>query len=1191
MKRLLSTVTLCVLTLAASAVFQSVQADLVKVPTLNIRAISGDADIDNQSTYVMAVNFWNQRGGEVINVNGVDFTTVANTNTYTANGVTLTYGSNTTGSIQYNGGNSSNIGSGQLAEVMKGMIFNDGQGPNGSVEMSFTGLTPGQDYTYTVYGRVWGGNDNRRHSYSFFSSGNDTPDQFVKTYDSQNNLVTGYAMSEDNPVAYWPSLNNGTPYLVEYTFTAPENGTFKIHDIGTENNNSWHLYGISLKQSTLGQTDVPVSTDIVKNGGFEIDTFVSTADKHGYVSKNFPLTNWTSNIPGRVGLAPDWSDYNRTSQTCKDFINATQATNAYLPDGSQQALYLQMEGGVSQNITLEPNTDYVLSYYTSSRTGTKDPKYAVDVDGSNVYTGILRVNQFDKNKFTYNAIPFTSQAGDSSYETTLAFTGLLYSDADGSQDRSLLLDNVQIVKASEYVAPTIEGSKHDPTVNGWQANRWNSQATAYLSGKASDYSHAISLGDSSSTVRPMTTAEGETLNFQGGMVPTAGVGALSYQYPTGNATLVGWGNHNGGFISTLYTDDNSKNLAEWTTCSMDRITLNGLEPGATYETLVYFRSYGSSTRTGYLTINGEKSPKIDVVGMANADGGGLVVTYTGTATDSGVINIQIENLNTDTFHMAAVANRYVSAAETTYNIPLQARFNKNDGSSVYGTTPEIALGQLASKSWVKRGNNQALVNDSFDAKMSFNSGAAIDYKFTGERASATEEEILGANYGASKVTLSADLRVGTTGGTYSDNARGVGLGFFDSKAGSTVGGEIGRGFAGLVLDANGNLYYFDKSDDQNSGHVQAVAWGTDKSNGGGAWNKDAWTNVAIDLELIDDGLKAKITDVHVVGSSADYSALIGKVFNTTDMIGFTASSTSTGTNGYVDNVQLIVRETATPETWNQKHEQYKADYIEAAGSDLATATSFRGENGTVVAGTTMDIIDTKSNNVWQRRGMGSGYWNLDGSHSGNPQFTIIENQAKGSANSGIALDWDKAEVNSMTLSVDLQMNTLSGSDYNQSARGLGMGFFDADFGATEGEEVAHGFSGIAVNPSGALYYYESTPDGYTMSTPIAFGGSFDKNEWYTLTMNLDFFQEDGKLMATLTDVSLSGSTADYSDLIGSVFSTTDLIGLLSSSATSWDYYGVFDNFSMSKTVPEPSTWALLILGAAGLLYMRKRGKN
>ncbi len=1195
MKRLLSTVTLCVLTLAASAVFQSVQADLVKVPTLNIRAISGDADIDNQSTYVMAVNFWNQRGGEVINVNGVDFTTVANTNTYTANGVTLTYGNNTSGSIIYHGGNGSNVGSGNIATVMTGMIFNDGQAANGTVDMTFTGLTPGKDYTYTVYGRVWGGNDNRRHSYSFFSSGNDTPDQFVKTSDAQHNLVTGYAMSEDNPVAYWPSLNNGTPYLVEYTFTAPENGTFKVRDLGTESGNSWHLYGISLKQATLGQTDVPVSTDIVKNGGFEIDTFVSTSDKHGYVSKNFPLTNWTSNIPGRVGLAPDWSDYNRTSQTCKDFINANQASNTYLPDDSQQALFLQSDGGVSQNITLEPNTDYVLSFYTSARTGTKDPKYAVDVDGSNVYTGVLRVNQFDKNKFTYNAIPFTSQAGDSSYQTALAFTGILYSDADGSQDRSLLLDNVQIVKASDYVAPTIEGTKHDPTVNGWMASRWNSEPTAYLSGKAADYSHAISLGDNASTTRPMTIGPDDTLEFHG--VQAAGASnasAPSQQYLTGGVSVVGNGNHNGGFNGNLYADENSRGLAEWTTCSMDRITLNGLEPGATYETSVYFRSYGASTRTGYLTINGEKSPKIDVVGMANADGGGLVVTYTGTATESGVINIQIENLNTDTFHMSAVANRFVSPAEQEYNIPLQIRFNKNDGSDIVGSKPEIAKGQLASKSLVERGFDQVSTFDQFDAKMNYNNGAAIDYKFTGTKATATEEQIEGTNFGASKITLSADLMPGTltteaAPGGY-NAGRGVGLGFFDFKAGG-VGSGVDFGFAGLVLNPNGDLFYLDKSDAQSSGHAVAVPWGTDKANGGGAWKPDAWTNVSMDLELLDDGLKAKILDVHVIGSSADYSALVGKVFNTTDLIGFASSSSTTGKFSYVDNVQLIVREAATPELWNQKFEQYKADYIEAAGSDLAAATSFRGENGTVVAGTTMDIIDTKSNNVWQRRGMGSGYWNLDGSHSGNPQFTIIENQAKGSANSGIALDWDKAEVNSMTLSVDLQMNTLSGSDYNQSARGLGMGFFDANYGATEGEEVAHGFSGIAVNPSGALYYYESTPDGYTMSTPIAFGGSFDKNEWYTLTMNLDFFQEDGKLMATLADVSLSGSTADYSDLIGSVFSTTDLIGLLSSSATSWDYFGTFDNFSMSKTVPEPSTWALLVLGAVGLLYMRKRGKN
>ncbi|MBR5709155.1 MAG: PEP-CTERM sorting domain-containing protein [Thermoguttaceae bacterium] len=1191
MKRLFTIVTLCILTLAASSLFQSVQADMVKVPTLNMRAVSGDSDIDNASTYVMAVNFWNQNSGTVYNVNGVPFTTVT-TNTYTANGVTLTYGSNSSGNILYHAGNSSNVGSGQLAEVMKGMIFNDGQAVNGTVEMSFTGLTAGKDYTYTVYGRVWGASDNRKHSYTFQSGGAGSgADAFVETFDPNKTLYTGYMMSEDNPTIYWPNLNAGTPYLLEYTFTAPADGTFKVTDRGINSGNSWHLYGVSLKEATLNPTDIPVSTEIVKNGGFEKDTFVSGGDTHGYVEKHTAITDWNHAFNASIGMAPEWSDYNKTSQRCGDFINSDQVTK-YLPDGSTQALFIQNAGSISQEITLEPDTEYVLSYYTSSRASYRNPYYQATVDGQTVYDAPLRVNQFDKNIFTYNEIRFTSQSGDSPYTTTLGFNGVLYSDADGGTDRTLLLDNVQIVKASEYVAPTITGTKHDPTVNGWQANRWNSQATAYLDGNASDYTHAISLGDAPSTTRSMTTATGETLDFHGVRASGTNNGntPISQQYLTGGVSVVGSGNHNGGFDNkSLYTDDNSRNLAEWTTCSMDRITLNGLEPGATYETMVYFRSYGGSTRTGYMTINGETSPLINVVNMANGNGGGLLVSYTGTADDSGVINIQFDNRNTDTFHLSAVANRLVSAATTEYNIPLQIRFNGTAGADIVGSKPEVALGQLATKSLVERGFDQVSTFDQYDAKLNYNNGAAIDFNFTGDKATATAEQIAGTNYGVSKITLSADLMPGTltTENNY-NYARGVGFGFFDSQVGR-VGLEVATGFAGLVLDPNGNLYYIDRTSVQSSENIQLVAWGTDKTNGGGTWKADAWTNVSMDLELFDDGQKAKITGVRVVGSSADYSSLIGKVFNTTDMIGFTSSSSSTGKYSYVDNVQLIVRETATPEMWNQMYEQHKADYLAAADPNLAAATEFRGVDGTVIPGTALDIIDTTPNNVWRNRGMGNGNWNPNGSRSGDPRFTIIDNRAKTGANTGIAADWDKAEVNSMTLSVDLLLGSLSASDSNyNNARGLGMGFYDADFGTDNGE-VGRGFSGIVISPSGGMYYYDYTENGLTRTNPIAYaGGTFNPNDWYTLTMNLDFFQEDGKLMATLTDVSLSGSTADYSDLIGRVFSSTDLIGLLSSSAESWNYYGMFDNFSMSKTVPEPSTWALLILGAAGLLYWRKR---
>jgi hypothetical protein len=270
---------------------------------------------------------------------------------------------------------------------------------------------------------------------------------------------------------------------------------------------------------------------------------------------------------------------------------------------------------------------------------------------------------------------------------------------------------------------------------------------------------------------------------------------------------------------------------------------------------------------------------------------------------------------------------------------------------------------------------------------------------------------------------------------------------------------------------------------------------------------------------------------------------------------------------------------------------------------LAAATSFRGANGTVIPrtddsdGTTMDIIDTfpEKENYWQNRGKATGKWNTDGTADDTPRFTLINNHAMTGANCGIAADWDKAEVLSMTMSVDLQMNTMTGADFNNSCRGLGMGFFidGLEIGFDGSNEVAHGFSGIVVAPDGGLYFYDYTSqDNLNYTEPIAFDGVgdtvFDRNEWYTLTMDLAFFVEDNKLMAELTGVSLSGSEADYSSLIGSVFSTTDLIGLISSSSRGWNDYGMFDNFSMSKTVPEPSTWALLILGAAGLLYVRKR---
>jgi len=100
------------------------------------------------------------------------------------------------------------------------------------------------------------------------------------------------------------------------------------------------------------------------------------------------------------------------------------------------------------------------------------------------------------------------------------------------------------------------------------------------------------------------------------------------------------------------------------------------------------------------------------------------------------------------------------------------------------------------------------------------------------------------------------------------------------------------------------------------------------------------------------------------------------------------------------------------------------------------------------------------------------------------------------------------------------------------------------------------------------------------------GSAFDVNDWYELDMTLAF-SDDGTT-ATLLNVGLEGSAADYSALKGLTFETTDLFAILSTSAASWNYYGLVDNVRVSEYVPEPSTWALLVLGSSSLLLLRRR---
>ena len=63
------------------------------------------------------------------------------------------------------------------------------------------------------------------------------------------------------------------------------------------------------------------------------------------------------------------------------------------------------------------------------------------------------------------------------------------------------------------------------------------------------------------------------------------------------------------------------------------------------------------------------------------------------------------------------------------------------------------------------------------------------------------------------------------------------------------------------------------------------------------------------------------------------------------------------------------------------------------------------------------------------------------------------------------------------------------------------------------------------------------------------------------------------------------SEGDYSSLLGNY---TDLFGLLGKSDGLYLIAGSGPGPEPGSGVPEPSTWALLVLGAVGMLFWRKQ---
>lgn len=134
-----------------------------------------------------------------------------------------------------------------------------------------------------------------------------------------------------------------------------------------------------------------------------------------------------------------------------------------------------------------------------------------------------------------------------------------------------------------------------------------------------------------------------------------------------------------------------------------------------------------------------------------------------------------------------------------------------------------------------------------------------------------------------------------------------------------------------------------------------------------------------------------------------------------------------------------------------------------------------------------------------------------------------------------------------------------------------LGFSNVSTGS-----VGYGFYGFNLYNNGDL---QLTLNGVQSSSVAYAGGTFDSSATaYLLSLTVD------TSTGALSSVSLSGSTADYSSFLGGTsFNTTNTANV----ALTSNIAGSYINLTVAS-VPEPSTYALLLGGAGMMFYVRRR---
>jgi PEP-CTERM motif-containing protein len=225
-------------TLATACLLGLVSASAARGGVINNFTFTDDASsgISSANTYTAKADPGN--GGGVATVNGVAFDAGAITGAgvdtvYAAPGVSYSIATGGVGPLAQHGGNAEvgvTAGTG-VATLLTDMIYTANAGGQGNVtNLTFSGLTPGIQYSARIYYRAWDATIARPSTIVFDEDGAGPISVSAGSIDEDELPNTGRVLAYD-----YTAVSNGAggaePLIVRLTADTA--------------NNSWHLYGVT----------------------------------------------------------------------------------------------------------------------------------------------------------------------------------------------------------------------------------------------------------------------------------------------------------------------------------------------------------------------------------------------------------------------------------------------------------------------------------------------------------------------------------------------------------------------------------------------------------------------------------------------------------------------------------------------------------------------------------------------------------------------------------------------------------------------------------------------------------------------------------------------------------------------------------------------------------------------------------